>query len=65
MQLKSLKTAFTTALLGYLPAALAVPTNSLSVEDVVIKRDTSKYVFAHFMVRGTSISAFRVCIRKL
>jgi hypothetical protein len=59
MRLKSLKAAFAFAFLGYVPAALAIPTNSLSVEDAVIKRDTSKYVFAHFMVRESSIFAFR------
>jgi hypothetical protein len=55
MRLKSLKATFALSLLGYVLAALAIPTDSFSVEEAVVKRDASKYVFAHFMVRGTSI----------
>jgi hypothetical protein len=51
MRLENLKTVFAATLLGYTPGSLAIPTNTLSVEDAIIKRDTSKYVFAHFMVR--------------
>lgn len=55
------KAAVVITLLGFVPAFEAIPANSFS-ENAVHKRDTSKYVFAHFMVRGISIYIFKFLV---